>query len=509
MKRMLVCLLALLILCSAILTGCGDNSNEDNEDNTNATKNTLVFGLNGDPVSLDPSVTFDQNSMLLFWNIYDRLIQRTEDGEMLPGLAEKWEWNGDYTQLAIKLREGVKFHNGAELTAEDVQFSLDYVYAGICSSYHPNYVNCEVEDQYNLTINYSAPTPSAIDYLAMPNFSILCKEYTEAMGEEYAMSPVGTGPYMYQDRMSGDYIKFTAFEDYYQGPPAIKELTFKVFLDTDAAIIALETGSLDCLSHAPLSYKEYIMDSADLAWYGTSMQSLAWVGFQYDSEYWNDRDLRLAVAYGIDRDAMIQGALEGNGTPNYSVLLPGNAGYDENYVSYERDVEKAKEHLAQSSKGGGYTEVITVGEQADNKRPAEIFQDSMAEVGINIELNVVDRSLFLQNLLGPDWSMALCGPYVSMMHTPNYLWGIFHSSSTNSYGRTKDPEVDRLLEEGLSASGDEQAEIYAQMNEYMTKEAVIVIPTYLREAALIANKGLQGVQASDLYRYSVYDMYWS
>lgn len=532
MNKKIVALILALSFVISCFTACGNNAagNEGGENSSNTINNaqnggdasaepqpaaeqkTLYFGLTGDPVTLDPHMKFDQNAQIMYWNMYSRLVWRDEDNNMHPELAESWSWNDDYTQLTMKLREGVTFHNGEALTSEDVEYSLERGTDNVLIGFFPNYDHVEIIDDYNFIIHYTQPTPGAFDYLTMPCVSIVDKDYTEA--NDINAAPNGTGPYKFVERASGDYIKLTAFDDYWEGEPVIKDVVFKIAVDTDAAIVALETGELSCLSHAPLAYKSYVESSDALEWYSKPMSAMTWLRFQLGGEEftrYHNEDLRIALSYAMDRDAIVAGALDGAGSPEYSVFLPGMSCYDPDYRIYEHDVEKAKEYLEKAGYPDGLTQSVYVAEQVDQTRPAEVLQASYAEAGIDLELNIVARSYWLSVGDSRQFDFLIGAPNLVMMHCPNALASWFHSDALDgglNSQNLNDPKVDELLDAGFAETDPEkQNAIYEELNEYMTTHCYLTT-MYTREAALIGVSDLGGCVPSDCYRYRVYEMYW-
>ena len=242
-KRILALLLAAVLTLA--LTGC-DSGSRDDEDGS-----SVILATSGEPYHFyalsDEGCAGDDN--LVLSNVYDCLTFLEADGSISPGLAESWSLSEDGLCYTFYLREGVKFHNGYDFTAEDVKFTFDKGAAGpLGSALFVNFKSCEIVDDYTVNIYLSAPYAGFLFGVASRLGGICSKAYYDEVGDAgYLDAPVGTGPYKFVEARSGEKIVLEANEDYWRGAPAIDRVTIQIVPDVSTQLIGLECGDYDAV----------------------------------------------------------------------------------------------------------------------------------------------------------------------------------------------------------------------------------------------------------------------
>lgn len=256
MKKILSTALALLLIISC--TACGSKDNGTTQQD-NSGRTDVKYGLTSDIASLDPVYTTDQISTILYRQLYDTLIVKDKDGNWAPKLAESWSLSDDEMTYTFHLRQDVKLHDGSNMTAEDVAYSINRsIDSAATGASMTNMKDCTVVDEYTVEVHMTAPFAGTYETLSTYG------RVSSANNTDYESSPIGTGPYKFVSRNSGDSIELVAFEDYYLGEAAIKDLTFKIITDPTTQIAALQKGEIDFLTHCSLTAKDTVESDSHL-----------------------------------------------------------------------------------------------------------------------------------------------------------------------------------------------------------------------------------------------------
>lgn len=511
MKKFVAILLAMTTLIG--LVACGGGNNADNGANDGSPRTDLVFGLTGDPQSMDPAMTTDQMSKAIWYQIYDTCIIRDGKGGYLPGLAEEWNISEDGKTVTLKIREGVKFHDGGDLTAEDIAFSLKRLTESPQTTSKMVSMTPEsfiVEDDYTLRIEMETPFGAILDVLACDT-RIISKKAFEQMGEEeFNNHPVGSGPYKFVERKTGEKIVLTANEEYWRGSPTIKDITFRIMTDSNTAVLALEKGELDFLSHAPLTARQTLMDNPDIEWYETEIAGSVYINFNMETGHFTDPLVREAVSYAVDKEEMVLAAVEGNGTPMATMAPPSDFGYIADIEDTPYDPERAKELLAEAGYPDGFTVKTITQENATYQKPTEVLQGQLRKVGINMEIEVLERGVFNDQMHASNFEI-LVGHWTTPIPDAYFImYTMGHSSNigNQNFCRINVPELDEQLDIiKTSTDTEERLEAYRKAHE-IVQEQTLWVPLYTFMAACAANKDLKGVTADPVYKYEVFNYSW-
>ena len=541
MKKSRILVLCLLIT-SMVLAGCGGNSNapattaagagnvttpasENTGGNTTSqnaptentsVKDTLVFGLSSEPISLDPLKTTDQMSWDNWISLYDTLFWYNKDtGGVENRLAESFSWDSTNTELTVKVKEGVLFHNGQEMKAEDVAYSIDRIARGTYTAmYAVNFDHVEVVDEYSIKIYYTNPFEGALKTLAVLGFSIVPKDVVEKDVDAFALNPIGTGPYKFVSRTTGVQIVYEANENYWRGKPAIKNLIYRIFTDVNTAVVALEAGEVDLLTHAPLTSKNEISNNPNVVWDEDRFYGPTFVCFQQEpGQMFSDINLRKAVQYGLRTDDILLGAADGIGMTIKGMSLPGMVGYDENYEGVPYDLEKAKEYMraAGYAEGDGPTITIATIDTVVYYKSVDIIASQLMELGFKVTVERVERSAYFANVFDKSEFTLVNTGWGVMLPDADFVFGLSHSSQIGvgyNFSRINDPKVDDLIIRGRNEPDTvKRGEIYKELQQYYNDQAIFV-PIMMYGAGVAYNKDLKGVKPDILYRFEIFDYHF-
>ena len=520
-KKKGIRIICCLLILTFVLAGCGNNSNStpgsdkggSAPSNGGVKREDLIFALAAEPTSLDPKGSNDTVSFRVMNQVFDTLVKTDSDGTIVPGLAEEWKVSEDNTEITFKIREGVKFHNGDVMTVDDVVYSVN---EAIKSNFTKRTTNTMKEavkiDDSTVKLILNQPYGPALKCMATISMGIVNKRAMEENPDGFARNPIGTGPYKFVEWKTGEKLVFERFDDYYRGAASIKDLTFKILTDQNTGVIALENGEVDVLETFPKSARKSLIENENISFYETESGLYYHISFNNEKGIFSNKKLRQAVSYAVDRESLIIGAFEGAAVPVECPIPPSCFGYVEDFKGNEFNPDKARELLAEAGYPDGLTVTMKTLESASYTIPTEIIQAQLREVGINAEIEIMERGAFLSEVYDEnDYEISLVNIVVPVTDADFAVFGRLHSSmkgSGNNIQRCDIPELDELIMKGRSTQDEaERKEYYEQITE-IVKEEAILIPLLTDMSAIAANKDLKGVEPSAVSYYFVYNYSW-
>lgn len=470
MKKRLLRILAAILTMTAMLSlvACGGNSDEGSGDGTSSGyKDTLTWAQGADVTSLDPHQGKETPAVEVTCQIFDTLVVvDPETNEIKPQIAESWEQTDDLTYV-FKIRQGIKFHDGSELTAEDVKFSLDRAINSAAVSYIVDFIDTvTVDDEYTVTVKTKAPYAPALRNLAIPFAAIVPKAVVEADEDAFILNPVGSGPYQFVEWKQGDHVTLKAFDDYYAGKPATENLIMKVIPETSQRSIALETGEIDLAYDLAVNDVAKIRDSSELTVYEIPSLTCWYISMNMNKEPFNNPLVREALSYAIDRQTIIDTINAGSGQPADAIIAPGVFGYYSTGVR-EYDPEKAKDLLAEAGYPDGFKTSLWVNDNQSRIEMCQAVQNMFQQIGVECSVEVIEFGSFISRTTNGEHDMAYFGWTTSSADADYTYYSLEHSTQQGAAGNRSfiaDPEVDALIEEARTNS-DEAArtEIYKEL----------------------------------------------
>lgn len=461
--------LSILLVLMLTLSACGS------KETGGGAKDELVVAQGADPKSLDPHASNDQPSSRVNKQIYSTLVEATEDMEIEPGLAESWE-QVDNTTWKFKLREGVKFHNGEELKASDVKFTLDRMMDSPEVAHIVGAVeSVEVEGDYTVIIKTKEPFAPILAHLSHTAASILNEKAVMETGDDYQNNPVGTGPFKFVSHDAGDKVTLERFDEYYGEPAKVKTLIFRNIPEGTNRTIGLETGEVDIAYDIEPIDLEKIRSNDKLELIEEESLSTSYIGFNTQKEPFDDIRVRKALNYAINVDEIIDVVLEGAGTKATGPINDKVFGYNKDLKGYEYDPEKAKELLAEAGYANGFKTSIWTNDNPVRVRIAELVQAQLKEVGVDADIEEVEWGAYLERTAAGEHDMFILG-WVTVTGDADYgLYALFHSSQHGGAGNRTfftNSEVDELLDKGRTSIDEKEREdVYSKAQEIIVEEA--------------------------------------
>jgi len=419
MKKLKISVAILLILAMMVpLAACNNNgaqtstppggsstqpsgdpgSNASTQPGT-STRDTLVIGLEGEPSSFVPWIAADPTSDAFISNVYDPLVRRNNQGQIVPSLAESWTLADDKMSFDFKIRQGVKFHNGYDLTADDVVFSVYQASIAPAKSFF-GAICAEVEkiDETTVRIHMAYPEQAFLQYLARIT-AIGSKQYYDEVGEAtFAAEPVGTGAYKLVDWQKGYKILLESYDDYFMGPAPIKNIEIQIIMDSNTRLAALETGQVDLIYSPTGLQKEQILKNSALGYSEQQGEIFSYIGFNVTRPPFDNVKVRRALAMSVNRDDIITGAFDGLAYPLRVYLAPqtqGNPGED-TLDLLPFDIERAKAELVDAGFPNGLD--ITFSCTEGSRKVATILQDQWKQIGVNCSVNIVEGGAIMSDI---------------------------------------------------------------------------------------------------------------
>jgi peptide/nickel transport system substrate-binding protein len=438
----------------------------------------LIAAISADPEGLDPHLTSAHSSFEILENVYDTLVTVDENLNMVPSLAESWEVSNDNLTWTFHLREGVKFHNGRDLTAEDVVYSYERIMdeetgSGVAWRFG-SVESVEAVDDLTVAIHLTEPSPNLLGRIgAYKGMSIVPQEIVE--DETIDTHPVGTGPFVFAEYMPGDHVTLEANPDYWEeGKPYLDGVTFKIIPDDTVRLTNLQTGEVDWVDSLPPQRVTELATSGDVIVDKVSGGDYWYIGLNLTREPFDDPLVRQAIAYAIDRGEVAAAAKWDTATPNQGPI-PVDSSWYYDYQPYGQDLEKARELLAEAGYPDGFeTELMPTTFYEETVRAAQVLQAHLSQIGIDAEIRSLEWGTWLEEQGAGNFDMYICG-WIGNIDPDDFFYAQHHTDEFFNFTGYSNPEVDELLEAGRVETDQEaRKEIYNQVQQEIIDDAPYV-----------------------------------
>ena len=504
MKKKLMAFLLLASLLCAALTGCGGSSTEKTPEggqtqtgSTDAVANEITVGIAQDlDDSLDPHLAVAAGTKEVMFNVFEGLMKPTSTGDLTPAVAESYTVSEDRLTYTFTLREGVKFHNGDEVTAEDVVYSIsrcaDTTDGTPLVEAFSVIQSVEAMDARTVAITIAEPSNEFISYMTT---AILPADY-----DQQDTAPVGTGPFKFVSRAAQDNIVLEKFDEYWGTPAYLDKVTFKIMENADSLVMSLQSGAIDLCSH--LTSTQVAQLGGDFYVAEGTMNLVQALYLNNAEKPFDDVRVRQALCYAVDKQGIIDLAFDGYGSPIGSSMYPAFGKYfDESLTNYyTKDVEKAKSLLTDAGYPNGFEMTITV---PSNYQPhidtAQVLVEQLKEIGVTAKIELVEWGTWVSDVYaGRQFQSTVVGVDASNM-TARALLERFTSDYAKNFINYNNADYDALFQQALTTYDDAgQTAIYKAMEKNLTENAANV---YIQDLAdLVAvRQGLEGVTFYPIY----------
>jgi peptide/nickel transport system substrate-binding protein len=544
----------LVVAMLAFAAGCGGDDDEASGDGTTteasggAEGGTLVFAGASDPVALDGALVSDGESLRVITQIFETLVAlKPGTTEPEPGLAESWSANDDGTVWTFKIREGVKFHDGETLDAEAVCFNFDRWYNfkgplqnpgatyywqvvfGGFSTYNKDsgapedslYKSCSATDATTAVLTLTKPSATFIPALSQQSFSIASpKALTEFKADEGTTDadgvfsptgtfatehPIGTGPFKFDSWVRNDRITLSRYDDYWGDKAKIDTLIIRPIADNAARLQALQTGEIQGYDLVEPQDIATIEGDSNLQIIDRPAFNVAYVGFNIAKKPTDDIKVREAIAYGLDRQAVVDNFYSGRAVVATQFMPPEVVGYADDVPTYTYDPEKAKQILTDA----GYTLPVALEfwyptdvsrpYMPDPKRNFEAFAASLNKSGFKVTAKSApwNPDYLGRADEGNAGNLRMLGWTGDYGDADNFI-GTFFQSPQKAWGTTTNPltDIEKLLNDAeIETEESKREELYQEANRQIMTQ-LPGVPYAHSKPALAFRANIKGYVAS-------------
>lgn len=494
-----------------------------------APSTTLKIGVAADVTSLDPHYLNSGPNNNIAQHLFDALIHIDPNGQLVPALALSWK-PLNATTWEFKLRRGVKFHDGQELTAEDVVFSLERPATilnspGPFTGYTKPILSKRIIDRYTLQLTTAtayAPLPLDISNIFIVSKKVASHATTDDFNTGKAL--VGTGPFRYVSFRRGESVELKRYDAYWGDQPVWDKVVFKILTNDAARTAALLSGDVDAIESVP---------TADMARLRTDTrisitQRISWRTLFWQLDQWRDKSpfvtdkqgrpldknplkdhrVRQAISKAINRSALVERTLEGLATPAGNIVAPGLLGYSDLGIE-PYDPEGAKKLLAEAGYPDGFALTLhgPNNRYINDEQVVQTVAQFLQRVGIQAKVDTMPLSVYFGRARANEFSMALLGwgtiagdsgGLRNLLATPNTETGF----GAWNWGKYSHAELDRNLQRALTTLESKQRETYARQALAFAMKDYAAIPLHYQYASWAMRKGLKYRARVDEFTYA-------
>ncbi|WP_102107633.1 ABC transporter substrate-binding protein [Oceaniglobus roseus] len=441
----------------------------------------LTVDLAGEPSSLDPQVQWNPDSYYVYRNIFDNLVTRSNEGEIVPEIATEWEQVSD-NELVLTIRDGVTFHDGSALTPEDVVFSVkritDPAFASPQLGQFNQITGAEVMEGNKVKLTTNGPYPALLAQLV--KLSIVPKAVVEEVGDEaFNAAPVGSGPYKFESWDRGVSVTLTKNADYWGEEGPFDAAIFRAVPDAATRVADLQAGAADLVVSIDSDAAAQLQNNPSVKVLSAPTERVAYLGLNLDIPPFNNLDMRKAASLAIDRQGIIDGLLQAGEQPVAQLASPAHFGYAEDIAPFEYDPEQAAE-IVKAHPDLAATPVSFGTAPVFDQRVVQALQQMLNDVGFNVEISMTDMPTYLAAARAEDRAQRPGASFGRWSCACQDADGIAYPllKSDSSWSRVNDPKIDELLEKAR-VSLDEQVrkDAYAEVAQ-IVRDQYYVLPIY-------------------------------
>lgn len=533
MKKKFLTALVSAGVAALALSGCGGGASESTKaaDQTDSAaessaqtagedgaRKVLRYGQANSGEGLDMQKSTSSRSAAIADEVTESLLRFDDDNKEEPVLLTDFpSVSDDGLTYSFELKQGVHFTNGTELTSKDVKFTFERMFTPSTAAKSTAYFNMiqgaqdmlagsatelsgfEIVDDYHFNITLEYPFAPFVKNIGTSYADIFPEDACTAAGENWGLGTdlIGTGPYKIEENDDTTQVVLVKNEDYHGGEVNLDELQFIFYDDDQTKLIAYENGDIDLADLNASLLSQYQANYADeiTAYYPLGT---AFISMNLNDQYLSDVNVRKAISLAINREELVDAVLNGAGIPATSYLNNGIPGHDDSLSVYEYNPEKAKELLAEA----GYADGITITSEVRQSDQAvySAIQGYLAEVGINMELDVVDNATYNSDRTAG--KIPLTGMTWNALYPDGdfQMYNYFYSSKSDAQGVFyHNDEFDKLLDDARkSTDEDARAEMYKEADKILSQDDYACIPLYYPQSQFIAKPYVKNYKVGNL-----------
>lgn len=475
-KRVLLLLVAVAMLPAALYgctdgTGIGGNNAASAESDRLSDGSSVTVGISQDLDSLDPHKAVNAGTNEVLFNIFEGLMKASPDGGVIPAVASDYEISADGTQYIFTLREGVMFHNGNEVTLDDVLYSLKRC-AGAENDGVPlmsaftNVSGVDADDQGRVVVTLSEPS---LEFLNSMTAAIIPAD----TGNQQATAPVGTGPFRFVSYIPQSSMEMTRFDGYWGTQAHLENVTFKIISDTNTLVMGLNGGTLDMVVHMPNTLAGSV--SSNFTVLEDTMKLVQALYINNNVEPFDDIRVRQAMYYAINVPEIIDFVCDGAGVATGTSMYPAFTKYfvAELAEVYQQNLEKAKQLLTEAGYPGGFEMTITVpSNYTQHVDTGLVLAQQLSAVGITANVKEVAWETWVSDVYkGRSYQTTVSGIAASDM-TAREMLVRYTTDHSKNFINFSDEEFDDTVARAMATMDmDEQISLYKRAQEILNEQA--------------------------------------
>jgi peptide/nickel transport system substrate-binding protein len=458
----------------------------------------ISVAAGADPVSLDPRKTWVAQGYSINAHVFEPLVFRKEvngNVELTPVLAESWKQTSP-TTLEIKIRQGVKFHNGEPLDAAAVAHTItsimDPAFVTNLKTWVSDIASVEVKDPATLVITTKYQARGLLNSLAQ--VPIVAPKAAQDQGAEFERRPIGTGPYRVASYVPSSQVVIEKFDGYWgeQGKP--QKITFRIMPENSVRLAALQAGEVQLAENLPPDKMQAIKSNSELGVVFTPTLRVDYLVLNSRNPLMQNKSFREALSLAINREALVKSLLGNTTKIANSISPPGTIGYDASLPPYEYNPQKAKQLLAESGyKGQPVTMGAPVGRYAMDKQINEAIAGMFRAIGLNVQFEALAWASYNPKYNQSAYDIAFIGQTDFTVNPHKHWNSLFYSpTAINKYS---DPNMDRVVESARQELDDAKAiELYKQGQKIARETYGGALPLYYEPQLIGLNAKLKGFQ---------------
>jgi peptide/nickel transport system substrate-binding protein len=416
---------------------------------------TLVAAVSAQPDQFDPHVSTAYPTFQVLENVYDTLVvPGAEDLTMEPSLAESWQTSEDGLTWTFALRDDVTFHDGSEFDSADVVYSYNRIIdEELSNSFRfQNVASVTADGPQTVVIALTQPTPNLLERIgSFKGMAILPEGAADQV--DLTTEAVGTGPFQLESSDASSTV-LTAYEDYWGGAPSISGVEFRYITEPAAALTALQNGEVQWTDNIPPQQIESLQGDDSIELQTTPSVDYWYMSMNYARPPFDNRDVRRAISFAVDREAVAEAAWFGAAQPNQTAI-PEDSFFHTDYAPFDRDPDQARQLLAQA----GVQTPLTMGLMVTDEFPetitaAQVIASQLGEVGIEVNIETLDFATWLDRQGQGDFDAFLLG-WLGNLDPAAYYQEQHQTDGPNNYQEYSNPQVDQLLQQGATETDDD------------------------------------------------------
>ncbi len=445
----------------------------------------LIVAQESDTSTMDAHYVTDSVSASVMDHMVETLLELTPKGEIAPKLAEKWEVSSDATEFTLKLKKGIRFHDGQPLNAEAVKVNFDrrldpkgttkfyFLVAPISS--------VTVVDEYTLKIRTKMPFAPLLGNLTCTANGVQSPAALNKSWDKPLTMPIGTGPFIFKEWVKGNKVVMVRNDNYWGKKPHVSEVTFRAIPDDASRVVAVETGEVHVAVRIPPSDVPLLKEKARITILNMPSVRTIYIGFNCLKKPYTDKRVRQALNYAVNKGAIVKHVLGGTGRVSDAPISPGIFGYTR-IKTYEHNIEKAKALLAEAGFPEGFeTELYySAGRYSMDSSVVKAVTDDLLKVGVKVDIKTMGWETYVSHILQEnevaDHELFMLG-WGCLTGDADYgLYTLFHSGEWPKKGLNasffKNEKLDQLLDAARSmANPGKRKALYEEAMTIVMDEA--------------------------------------